>query len=219
MCLHLSLAAVFTQNKAIQMSLNQNISFCSLCDHIHSDPLSWECQQWNPRQEFWPVHCQGKLDSLGSGINVTFCWFKISLDPLSTRQKCCFFCACWAIVWKLMEELLNAWHFALAAQLPHWAQCRSVCVLPCDQLQLGVTGTVPHGEQCQLLPGNSQGKRIPFFLKLTLLQLGVKLQLKILEIELLEDKIIKSFINSYWVPGVLLKGGLSPTCHPSVLFK
>lgn len=117
MCLHLSLAAVFIQNKAIQMSLNQNISFCSLCDHIQSDPLSWECQQWNPRQEFWPVHCQGKLDSLGSGINVTFCWFKISLDPLSTRQKCCFFCACWAIVWKLMEELLNAWHFALAAQL------------------------------------------------------------------------------------------------------
>lgn len=99
------------------MSFNQHTSFCSLCDQIHLDPLSWECQQWNPRQEFWPVPCQGKLDSLGGGINVTCSWFKIPLGHLRTRQKCCSFCACWAIVWKLMEELLDAWPSALAAQL------------------------------------------------------------------------------------------------------
>lgn len=49
-------------------------------------------------------------------------------------------------------------------------------------------------ERCQLLSGNSQGKTSLSFLKLTLLQLGVKLQLKLLEREFLKDKIIKSLL-------------------------
>lgn len=63
---------------------------------------------------------------------------------------------------------------------------------------------VPCREQCQLLAGNSQGKTSLSFLKLTLLQLRVKLQLKLLEMELQKDKIIKSFINNYRVLRVLL---------------
>lgn len=43
MCLYLSLAAVFTQNKAIQISLNQETSFYhAVCVQIYSDPFSWE---------------------------------------------------------------------------------------------------------------------------------------------------------------------------------
>lgn len=121
MCLHLSLAAVFTQNKAIQMSLNQDTSFCSLREQIHSDPLSWEYQQWSPRQEFWPVPWQGRLsgsgslDPLGCGINVTFSWLKIHLGPLSTEMS--FLLCLLSHGWKLVEELLRVWPFALAAQL------------------------------------------------------------------------------------------------------
>lgn len=48
------------------------------------------------------------------------------------------------------------------------------------------------------------GKDISFSLKFTLLQLGDKLQLKLLEMELLKEKIIKSFIDNYRVLRVLL---------------
>lgn len=43
MCLYLSLAAVFTQNKAIQISLNQGTSlYHTEFAQIYVDPLSWD---------------------------------------------------------------------------------------------------------------------------------------------------------------------------------
>lgn len=104
------------------MSLNQGTWFCSLCEQIHPDPLSWECQQWSSRQEFWTVLWQGRLDPLGCGINAPLSWSEIQLGALSTQQKCCSFCACWAIVgswWKsssVLDPLL--WQHSSSQSVP-----------------------------------------------------------------------------------------------------
>lgn len=143
MCVHLSLAAVFTQNKAIQMSLNQDTAFCSVCEQIHPDPLSWECQQWSPRQEFWPLLWQGRLDPLGCGINATLSWFRIHLGSLSTQQKCWSFCACWGIVgswWRssfMLDPLL--WQHSSSRVSPWVSLCPALWPAPQFHVESSVT--------------------------------------------------------------------------------
>lgn len=102
--------------------------------------------------------------------------------------------------------VVDAQPLVLAAQLPlvypavGQGRCQaSACPEgPTAGTEPQVTGSsclaaAPWSEQ--LLAGNSRGKTPLSFLNFALQQLGVKLQLKPLQMELLRDEIIKSFIN------------------------